>query len=168
MLKKIFKTVAVVLLVILVLLQFYPKPAKNQSGITGANFIGNNFPINDSVNKILTTACYDCHSNQTVYPWYTHLQPVALFLNDHIVDGKKHLNFSTFTSYNLAKQFNKLKEVEEMITEDEMPLTSYTLIHRDASLSSGEKQILINWSKDLRQMMKDKYPADSLIRKKKS
>ena len=167
MLKKIFKTVALILLVVLVLIQFYPKPAKNESGITGENFIGNNFPISDSVNKILTKACYDCHSNQTVYPWYTSIQPVALFLNDHIVDGKKELNFTTFTSYSLARQFKKLKEVEEMINEDEMPLTSYTLIHRDASLNAAEKQLLINWSKNLRQIMTDKYPADSLIRKKK-
>ena len=67
----------------------------------------------------------------------------------------------------MAKQFHKLEEVEEMITEDEMPLTSYTIIHRDASLNAGEKQLLINWTKDLRQIMKDKYPADSLVRKKK-
>lgn len=167
MIKKILKITALVLLVILVLIQFYPKPVKNQTGLTGENFIGNNFPISDTVNKILTTACFDCHSNQTDYPWYTEIQPVAMYLNEHVVDGKKHLNFSTLTSYNLAKQFHKLEEVEEMLTKDEMPLTSYTLIHRDASLNNDEKQILINWSRDLRNQMKNKYPADSLIRKKK-
>ncbi len=167
MLKKILKTTAVVLLVILILMQFYPRPAKNLTGIKGENFIGNNFTITDSAEKLLAIACYDCHSNQTAYPWYTSIQPVAMYLNDHVIDGKKKLNFSTFTSYNLAKQFHKLEEVEEMITDDEMPLTSYSLIHRDASLSSNEKQLLINWSRDLRSQMKAKYPADSLIRKKK-
>lgn len=166
MLKKIFKITAITLLVILILIQFYPKPVKNQSGLKGDNFIGNNFTISDSVNKVLTTACYDCHSNQTVYPWYTNVQPIALYLNDHVIEGKRKLNFSTFTNYNLAKQFHKLEEVEEMITEAEMPLTSYTLIHWDASLTNNEKQLLINWSQDLRNQMKAKYPIDSLIRKK--
>lgn len=167
MIKKIIKTTLLILLAVLILLQFYPKPAKNEAGLVGPGFIGNNFPISDSVNKLLTTACYDCHSNQTKYPWYTSIQPVAMYLNDHIVDGKKEINFSTFTSYNLAKQYHKLEEVEKMITEDEMPLTSYTLIHRDASLNENDKQLLINWSRNLRSMMKEKYPADSLVRKKK-
>lgn len=163
--KKVLKTIGIGLLVILVLAQFYPRPTKN-IGVAN-NDISVAHAVPPRVKELLNTACNDCHSNTTVYPWYSNIQPVAWWLNEHVVDGKKHLNFSEFGNYNLARQFHKLEEVTEMIESNEMPLQSYTIIHGDAKLSAEDKQVLLTWAADLRQTMKNKYPIDSLIRKKK-
>lgn len=163
--KKVLKTIGIALLVIFALAQFYPRPTKN-IGIA-SNDISLAHAVPPNVKEMLNTACNDCHSNTTVYPWYSNIQPIAWWLNDHVKEGKAELNFSEFGNYNLARQFHKLEEVTEVIEKNEMPLQSYTLIHGDAKLSPDDKQLLLTWAADLRQTMKNKYPADSLIRKKK-
>ena len=90
--KSTMKKVLVVLVVVLVLLQFY-RPTKNVATEVSANAIDQHYTVPDNVDKLLRVSCYDCHSNNTVYPWYSNVQPVALWLDDHIRDGKKHLNF---------------------------------------------------------------------------
>lgn len=161
MIKKIF----IGILIALVLIQFI-RPEKNLSGDT-TNDITTLFPMSDSVKLIVDKACADCHSNKTVYPWYASVQPVAFWLADHVNDGKKHFNFNDFASYRIAKQNHKLEEVIEQIKEDEMPLYSYTLIHKDAKLTDAEKATLINWCQNIMDTLKATYPADSLILKRK-
>ena len=163
--KKVLKIIGIVLLLAFILVQFYPRPVKNIGLASNDISVSHAVPL--QVKELLQTACNDCHSNTTVYPWYANIQPVAWWLNEHVVDGKKHLNFSEFGNYNLARQFHKLEEVTEMIEQDEMPLESYSIIHNDAKLTATEKQLLLTWAADLRQTMKNNYPADSLIRKKK-
>jgi hypothetical protein len=94
------------------------------------------------------------------------VQPVAWWLNNHVVDGKKHLNFSEFAGYSLRKQYHKLEETKEMIEKNEMPLDSYLWIHKNASLSEAQKLTITNWVGAVMDTMKAKYPIDSLIRKK--
>lgn len=161
MIKKIF----IGILIALVLIQFI-RPEKNLSGDT-TNDITTLFPMSDSVKLIVDKACADCHSNKTVYPWYASVQPVAFWLANHVNDGKKHFNFNDFASYRIAKQNHKLEEVIEQIKEDEMPLYSYTLIHKDAKLTDAEKATLINWCQNIMDTLKATYPADSLILKRK-
>ena len=97
---------------------------------------------------VLKTACYDCHSNNTVYPWYNTIQPIAWWLNRHVVEGKQHLDFSDIGNYTAKKAKHKLDEVAEVLEKDEMPLFSYTIIHRNAKLNDAQKQLLINWAKN--------------------
>lgn len=97
------------------------------------------------VQTILQTSCYDCHSNNTNYPWHSYIQPVRLLMESHIKKGKKDLNFSEFGNYSKRKQESKLKAMGKQIKSDEMPLSSYTLIHRNAILTTTEKEELINW-----------------------
>jgi hypothetical protein len=163
--KKILKTSGIVLLIALVLVQFYPRPIKNIG--LASNDISVSHAVPQQVKELLQTSCNDCHSNTTKYPWYANIQPIAWWLNEHVVDGKKEINFSEFGNYNLARQFHKLEEVTEVIEENEMPLQSYSLIHTNAKLTEAEKEILLSWAANLRQTMKNNYPADSLIRKKK-
>ncbi len=106
-----------------------------------------------------------CHSNNTRYPWYAEIQPVAWWLNDHIVDGKKDLNFSEFTKYRIRKQYFKFDEIEKLVKENVMPLPSYTWIHKDAVLSSQQKLAIAAWSNSIRDSIKANYPPDSLLRK---
>lgn len=146
--KSTIKKVLLVLLAILLLFQFY-RPAKNISSGTSINALDQHYPVPQNVSRILSTSCNDCHSNNTKYPWYGNIQPVALWLEDHIKDGKKHLNFDEFNTYAAERKVKKLREIIEVIDEDEMPLSSYTIVHRDASLSPEDKKILTDWVNEL-------------------
>lgn len=159
------KKILLVLLTALVIIQFI-HPKKNKSEGPQPNFIGNSFFIPDDVKTIMAKACNDCHSNNSTYPWYANFQPVHWWLEKHIKDGKKHLNFDEYSHKPLRYQFHKMEETVEMVKEGEMPLNSYTWTHKDAKLSKDEKDKLINWANSVMDTMKAKYPIDSLIRKK--
>ncbi len=133
------------LVIVLVLIQFI-RPAKNHSSVISPNHITKHLNVPDSVQNILKRSCYDCHSNNTVYPWYDRIQPVAWWLQYHVNHGKHSLNFSEFASYSAARQAKKLKNIGKEVKEDGMPLDSYLWIHKDAVLSPEEKEILIRWA----------------------
>jgi hypothetical protein len=160
------KIVLIVLLVILIVIQFF-HPKKNISTAKSPTDISALYPVPADVARVLNKACNDCHSNNTRYPWYSNLQPVAWWLDNHIQEGKRELNFNEFASYPLRKQYHKLEEVSEQLEEGHMPLSSYTFIHTDAKLTDTEKAALTSWVDSIRGAMKAKYPADSLIRRKK-
>ncbi len=162
---KIFKIALIALLVILIAIQFF-HPAKNISTVKSPNDIAMVYNVPDNVRTIINKACNDCHSNNTRYPWYNNIQPVAWWLHHHVQEGKGELNFNEFATYPLRKQYHKLEEVTEQVKEGEMPLVSYTLIHTNAKLTDQEKQTLTNWANSIRSEMKAKYPADSLVRKR--
>ncbi len=164
--KKILKIVFIGIAVLFLMLQFYPRAPKNNTGVSDFQ-ISTVHRVPAHVEKILKNSCYDCHSNTTNYPWYAMIQPVSWWLNDHITEGKKELNFSEFANYNLSKQYRKLDEIKEEVKENKMPLESYTIIHGGAKLSPEEKNLLATWTELLRDSMELKYPLDSLIRKKK-
>ena len=155
------KKVGIGILVILILLQAY-RPAKNDSKKLD-NDISKSYTVPDDVKQILAKACYDCHSNNTTYPWYNNIQPVGIWLANHVNDGKRHLNFNDFTSSPIARQYKKLDECIEQVKEGDMPLESYTWIHKEAKLSDIEIQKLFDWCTSIRDSIKSKYPADSLV-----
>lgn len=140
------KKILLALAAIFVLIQFY-RPEKNFSVGVSVNAIERHYNVPQNVGSLLKTSCYDCHSNNTKYPWYNNVQPVAFWLNSHINDGKRHLNFDEFNSYPAEKKKKKLQEVAETIENGEMPLSSYSLIHSDAKLSASDKQTLVDWAK---------------------
>lgn len=162
---KIIKKILIGLLLVLVVLQAF-RPAKNTSADT-TNDISKSYPVPEEVKTILTKSCFDCHSNNTVYPWYAEIQPVAWWLNDHVKEGKREINFNEFSTYRIGRQYKKLEECLKLVKENEMPLESYTIIHKNAVLSDTEKQTLSTWFTSVRDSIKAKYPADSLILKKK-
>jgi len=149
----LFKKIGLVLLGVLVVIQFI-KPARNEGNAKGENDISQVVEVPASVQTILETSCYDCHSNHSEYPWYTNVQPFGFWIQDHINDGKKHLNFSEFKTYTAKKQAHKLEEVAEEVEGHEMPLYSYTLIHKNAVLSDAQMEELIRWAKANQMMIK--------------
>ncbi|MEO6251844.1 MAG: heme-binding domain-containing protein [Ferruginibacter sp.] len=167
MLKKILKRTFQILLLAFIVIQFI-RPEKNKAAGISKNDISTTYPVPANVQSILKTSCYDCHSNNTVYPWYAKIQPVTWWLNNHIQDGKKDLNFSEFASYNIRRQYKKLEEINELVKENEMPLDSYLWIHKYAKLDDQQKLTLANWVTAVRDTIKASYPPDSLIRKNKS
>jgi len=143
------RKILLVLLFLFILIQFF-RPARNVASGTQGNYIGNTYPVPAEVKPILEKACFDCHSNNTGYPWYNNIQPVACWLNMHVRDGKAHLNFDEFLSYSVKKQDKKMDECIKEVKEGAMPLKSYTWIHRDAKLNAKEKTLLIDWATNIR------------------
>ena len=94
---------------------------------------------------MIRMACYDCHSNETVYPWYANISPVSWWLQNHIVEGREEMNFSVWGSYSAKRKDHKLEECSEALREGWMPLESYTFIHRSADLSSEDRERLALW-----------------------
>ena len=138
------KRVLYALLLSLLIIQFI-RPDKNLAVGPFENDIHKKFPMNEQVTSTFQRACYDCHSNNSKYPWYYNIQPVAWWLQHHIDEGKSELNFNEFASYSTKKQDHKLEEIAEAITDEWMPLKSYRLVHKDSKLSDEEKKILIAW-----------------------
>ena len=95
---------------------------------------------------ILKRSCYDCHSNQSRYPWYINVQPIGWVMAAHIRDGKDNLNFSEFGAYSKRKQANKLRAIVSSISDGLMPLSSYTLVHMEARLGKQERDAITEWS----------------------
>ena len=164
--KRLLKIFGYTLLIVFFLLQFYPRPKKNSNSAVNSTDITRMHVVPANVQQILKRSCYDCHSNNTDYPWYASIQPVAMWLGDHIEKGKNELNFSEFSNYSLRRQYRKLEEIDEEISEDHMPLPSYTFIHTDSKLSESDKITIRQWVTSLRVKYTETYPADSLARKK--
>ena len=143
------KRFLILALVALVVIQFIPVE-KNEGGYKSLDsFLAETKP-SDAVGTILKTACYDCHSDQTEYPWYSNLAPASFFLAGHVKDGKRHLNFSEWDTYSAKRKDHKLDELIEEVESGEMPLESYTLIHTAAKLDAAQTEALLNWTKAAR------------------
>ena len=162
--KKIFRKILLFLLLALLIIQFI-RPEKNLSSLSSNSEISKIYIIPDSVMQILKVACYDCHSNNTRYPWYAKIQPVYWWLSDHIDEGKKGLNFSEFATYSIRKQYDRMEGISELVKKEEMPLSSYRWIHQDARLNDKQKQAIISWASNIHDTLKSRYPTDSLIKK---
>ena len=132
------------ILIVLIVIQFI-QPARNKSGQVLATDMAAMYKMPDTVQAILKTACYDCHSNNTNYPWYTYVQPVGWMLANHIRNGKEELNFSEFGSYTARRQRSKLKAIANQVKDGDMPLYSYTIMHKSARLTEEQKQLIIEW-----------------------
>jgi hypothetical protein len=141
------KKIGLGLLAIGVAIQFV-RPAKNDSPI-GPDDLAAKYPPPPEVKHLLETACYDCHSNHTRYPWYAQLQPAGWWLASHINDGKTQLNFSEFASYTEHRRAKKLQAISDEVTDHSMPLNSYTWIHRDAKLTAAQIKTLADWAEAL-------------------
>lgn len=161
------KKIGIGLVAILVIIQFI-RPEKNVSN-DQTYHVSKKYPVPAEVNSILESACNDCHSNQTKYPWYAQIQPSAQFLANHVNEGKEHLNFSEFTNLPIAVQNHKFEEVIEMVKEGEMPLKSYTYLglHSDAKLTDTQRKLLTDWAQVQMDSLAAQYPADSLVLKRR-
>ena len=101
-----------------------------------------------NVAAILKVSCYDCHSNNSRYPWYSELQPGAWFMAQHIKKGRDELNFDEFNNYSKRRKKAKIKSIISQIEKDEMPLRSYRMMHGNARLSADEKKELLDFFRD--------------------
>lgn len=151
--KKILLAILIVLIVIQVI-----QPARNKSGQVLATNMMTMYKMPDTVQAVLKAACYDCHSNNTNYPWYTYVQPVGWMLANHIRHGKEELNFNEFGSYTARRQQSKLKAIANQIKDGDMPLYSYTIMHKNARLTKEQKQLIIEWAQKTKDSLEQNNP----------
>ncbi len=143
-----FRPFLILLAILFVLIQFF-RPVRNNSKVNGEKTLKHLFYVPKNVSLILSKACYDCHSNKTNYPWYANVQPVGWYLDQHIFEGKKELNFDEFGYYSTKRQINKFKAIASQIEDNAMPLSSYSLIHPEAKLTQVEKEVIIKWANSM-------------------
>lgn len=146
--KSYIKWIIYSLLIVLVGIQFIPTSI-NQQEITPYTDIRKVYTIPDNVLTILEVSCFDCHSNNTNYPFYSRIQPMAMLMDKHVREGKEELNFSEFGDYSDRKKRNKLFSIQNQVKDGEMPLSSYTLMHNDAKLTANEKKLIEEWITNL-------------------
>lgn len=144
------KRILLGVLVVLIAIQFFQIDKTNPPVRQEADFIRLVQPP-EAVVSILRTSCYDCHSHETKYPWYTSVAPINWWIRHHIDHGREHLNFSTWGEYSEKKKDHKLEEAVEMVGEGEMPLPSYLWVHRSADLTDSQRKMLSDWFASLRQ-----------------
>jgi len=151
---KIFKTIGIVVLAIIVIAQFFG-PEKNSGEVKSIeSFLTETNPPEEVV-SILKTACFDCHTNTTKYPWYSNITPINYWMDDHIKHGKDELNFANWTEFSLKKKEHKMEEVWEEVEKNKMPLEEYLWTHSDAKLNESQKQALISWAKNVQLQYKE-------------
>ena len=138
------KKILLAIVFFFIALQFI-QPARNNNGQVLPTDFTNTYAVPAGVRTLLRNACYDCHSNNTRYPWYVNTEPLAWIMTGHIKDGKEKLNFSEFGGYPARRRISKLKGIANSIKDDRMPLSSYKLMHKTSSLSQADKTLIIDW-----------------------
>jgi hypothetical protein len=144
-----FKRVGITLVVIFVVMQAFRIDKTNPPIDQTKDFIEVNKP-SPEIASLIKSGCYDCHSNETVYPWYTNVAPVSWWIKDHINEARRHLNFNNWTTYNSKKQDKKLRECVENINEGDMPMDSYTWMHKLSDLTKVQQKVLTDYFNSLR------------------
>lgn len=147
--KSTIKYFLLILLLLFVIIQFLGVDRTVPEYDTNADFLTMYNPPSD-IESIFQSACYDCHSYETTYPWYSNVQPVAWWLQGHINEGRDEMNFSRWSEYSHGDADHLLEEMAEVVDEEEMPLPSYTWAHSDARLTDQQREILTEWVADLR------------------
>lgn len=140
------KKLALGFIALLVIIQFFRIDKTNPVVVQQNDFISITNPPDD-IKQILKTSCYDCHSYESYYPWYTNVAPISWWVKQHINEGREELNFSEWGTFSEKRKKHKLEEVYEEVDEEEMPLKSYLIVHHDAKLTVEQKNELVAWFK---------------------
>lgn len=159
--KKILPRLLLVLGLAFIVIQFFG-PAKTNPPVDETKTITAGAPVPTEIATVLHRACYDCHSNQTRWPWYSNVAPVSWFVIDHVIQARKELNFSEWAAYSQKRMKRKLEEIKDEVEEGAMPLPSYLPLHPDAKLSPEDVQALSAWAIAERERLAQ---ADSLANK---
>ena len=138
---------AVLVVAVVLAIQFIPVE-RNVSTVPPGQSFEKTEKVPANVAAILKVSCYDCHSNNSRYPWYSELQPGAWFMAQHIKKGRDELNFDEFNNYSKRRKKAKIKSIISQIEKDEMPLRSYRMMHGNARLSADEKKELLDFFRD--------------------
>ena len=143
------KKLGLLIVAVVLILQFIPVDRTNPEIDKTKDFL-TNVNASPEISNIIKTSCYDCHSNHTVWPWYSFVAPVSWVVADHVEHGRKELNFSEWTDFEFKRKDHKLEECVEAIEEGWMPDGNYVKMHEEANLTSEQRELLIAFFKDAR------------------
>jgi len=150
--RRILKWTIIVLVVAFVAIQFV-RPAMTNPAVDESQTINALTQMKPEVASILDRSCRDCHSNKTVWPWYTQVAPVSWWLSNHVNDGRRNLNLSDWGKLPRDRQERKLRQMCDEVTDGQMPLSSYLPMHPAARLSEQDKKTLCDWTDEERERM---------------
>ncbi len=142
--KRILKITLIILVALFALIQFV-RPDLNNPPVEASHTIFASMQVPPDVAALLRKSCFDCHSNETRWPFYSYVAPASWLVADDVKQGRRHLNFSEWGTYSARKQEAKLGKIREEVEEGGMPLPKYLLLHRDATLSQEDRKVIINW-----------------------
>jgi hypothetical protein len=142
------------LLGILVLMQLYPV-TRPEVNLDNPDDLITNVDMPEKISSILESACYDCHSNETKYPWYTNIAPVKWLIYDHVIDARDELNFSEWKRLTKKDMVEKLDDISSEVIEGEMPLKFYPLMHPNAKLTKADRKVVSEWAERLSEELFD-------------
>ena len=145
--KKVLKIILAIVLFIFIAIQFYQPALNVDKGQVYTTDFTQVYKMPVEVKAMLQTSCYDCHSNNTNYVWYDYIQPARALVENHIKNAKEDLNFNEWGKYSNRKQERLLNSIKEQIETKQMPLSSYTLMHKDAKLNYEQIKTLTDWLK---------------------
>lgn len=152
--KTFFKSLLLLLLVVFIIIQFFGVDRTVPQTSPEADFLTIYSPPSD-VENIFQSACYDCHSNETTYPWYSNIQPVGWWMQDHIDEARGDINFSVWADYPAEDVDHNLEEIAEEVEDGGMPLDSYTWAHSEARLTDQQRETLVSWVENLRASLQE-------------
>jgi len=138
--KKWLKRTGLAVIVLLGAMQFVPVSRVNPTERSEA-------PRPAEVQALLQRACFDCHSNETRWPWYSYVAPVSFLIARDVREARRELNFSVWNQYNERRKARKFKEIVEQVEKKKMPQWYYVLVHPEAKLSDAERETIMNWAK---------------------
>lgn len=150
--KSVLTYTLLALLLIFIIIQFFAIDKTVPQFDDTGDFLSIYDPPSE-VETIFQSACYDCHSYETHYPWYSNIQPIAWWLQGHIEEGRDEMNLSLWDDYSMEDADHYLEEMIEVVEEEEMPLPSYTWAHSDARLTDTQREELATWVRNLRDRM---------------
>ena len=145
---KFFRILFILLVAAFVVAQFFGIDKTNPDPNTEFDLIVSENPPPE-IAQILRSACYDCHSNETVYPWYSNVAPFSWLLQDHVEEGRDHINFSYWDEFDQEDKAMAIEEIIEEIEDGEMPLPAYVPLHAEADLSDAQKEALFAWLRSI-------------------
>jgi hypothetical protein len=142
------KKIIIILIAIVVLIQFYPmeKPTVTTDN---PNDLISTSNVPENISTLLKNACYDCHSNESTFPWYSNVAPVKWMLYDHISEAREELNFSNWNSLETDDKADLLDDISSMVLEGEMPIKGYTILHSEANLSEADRELIATWADEM-------------------
>ena len=137
---------------LIILMQVYPIERPMVSTDI-SNDLLSNIDVPSEVGRMLRTTCYDCHSSETTYPWYTNIAPVKFLIYRDINEGREHLNFSNWTNLSKMEIAGALSEISDEVSDGDMPMKMYPIMHPDAKLSDADRDLIVKWVDDYTELL---------------
>lgn len=134
------------------------RPARTNPPIDPSQEIAAKLPIDPAVQAIFARSCNDCHSQRTVWPWYSNIAPVSWLVIRDVDDGRRHMNLSNFTIAPPRRLAHTLRNVCSEVRSGDMPMTIYVPMHPKSKLTSADVEAICQWT----QARLNALPPDAL------